>query len=394
MKNPHLFICIPCINELEYLPKTIECIRNQNYGNFTIIICVNQPDSWWNLPEKINICENNVETIKLLSKISDFKIQIIDCCTKGKGWKGKEGGVGWARKKVMDAAIKTAGPDDIIISLDSDTEFNPEYFFSIAENFRKNPGIAAISVPYYHRLTDNERADRAILRYEIYMRNYALNLIRINNPYYFTALGSAMAIPVKSYKAIGGMTPKQSGEDFYFLMKLRKYGIIQNHNSEKVYPAARFSDRVSFGTGPAMIKGDNGDWDSYPIYHHSLFDKVKQTFDLFPDLYIKDLETPMSSFLYEIFNTQNIWQPLRENFITQDQFVRACTQKVDALRILQFLKLEQKNIIQSDEQNLTDFFQIFYPESKEEIIPAELSFSSSSNEILNKIRDFMVEKET
>jgi glycosyltransferase involved in cell wall biosynthesis len=393
MKDPHLFICIPCINELEYLPKTIYCIQNQDYKNFTVIICVNQPDSWWNLSEKINICKNNVETLKLLSKITDFKIKIIDYCNKGKGWKNKEGGVGWARKVVMDAAIQIADTNDILISLDSDTQFNIGYFSSIVKNFRKNNGIAAISVPYYHKLIGNERADRAILRYEIYMRNYALNLFRINNPYCFTALGSAMAIPIKSYNAVGGMTPKHSGEDFYFLMKLRKYGPIQNYNSEKVYPAARFSDRVFFGTGPAMIKGDKGDWESYPIYHYRLFDKVKQTFDSFPDLFIKDIETPMSSFLYEIFNTQNIWQPLRDNFITEGQFVRACSQKVDALRILQFLKLEQKNIFQSDEKNLIDFFNEYYPNVKEELLPDKLSFSTSSIETLNKIRDFQEEKE-
>ncbi len=91
----------------------------------------------------------------------------------------------------------------------------------------------------------------------------------------FTAIGSAMALPVKSYRAIGGMTPHKSGEDFYFLQKLRKFGKVLTWNKEKVYPEARYSDRVFFGTGPAMIKGRDGDWSSYPIYPFELFDEIK-----------------------------------------------------------------------------------------------------------------------
>ncbi len=99
----------------------------------------------------------------------------------------------------------------------------PVIFNRLLNTFKHHPDAVALSVPYYHNLTGDEEKDRAILRYEIYMRYYAINLWRIGSPYNFTAVGSAMALPVWAYRAIGGITPHKSGEDFYFIQKLRKY---------------------------------------------------------------------------------------------------------------------------------------------------------------------------
>ena len=185
--------------------------------------------------------------------------------------------------------------------------------------------------------------DTWLLRYEIYMRYFLLNMLRIKNPYAYTALGSAMAFPVWAYKKLGGLTPVMSGEDFYFLQKLRKSGNLGIWTNTIAYPSARFSDRVNFGTGPALIKGETGDWDSYPIYYYQLFDKVKETFDLFPTLFKRDVTTPMDEFLKKQFGSNEIWKPLRDNYKDEKNFVKACVAKVDGLRILQFLKLSQQS---------------------------------------------------
>jgi glycosyltransferase involved in cell wall biosynthesis len=281
------YIALPAMNESDNIEAFVECCLKQTYSDFILVVCVNQPDDWWEGQDKVNICNNNQSTLRILNKIKDIPIVIIDRCSKGKGWKGKDFGVGWARKTAMDHINKQAEANDIMVSLDADTRFNPGYFESIKDNFKHHPDAAALSVPYYHELTGDDQKDRAILRYEIYMRYYAINLWRIGSPYNFTAIGSAMALPVWAYRAIGGITPHKSGEDFYFIQKLRKYGNVLTWNKEKVYPAARYSDRVFFGTGPAMIKGRDGDWSSYPIYPFELFDEVKATYDLFPVLFEK-----------------------------------------------------------------------------------------------------------
>ena len=388
--HPKIFLALPVLNELAYIPHLISCIEKQTYKNFELYVCVNQPDNWWENPKKIAICLDNQKTLEYLKSIKNFPTTIFDCSSKGSGWKANHYGVGWARKTVMDAISQVAKPDNIVITIDADTEIYSGYLEAVRQAITSNPDKIALSVPYYHKLTGDETTDRQILRYEIYMRYYALNMWRINNPYKFTAVGSAMALPLSSYRKVGGITPHKSGEDFYFMQKLRKSGEINHWCEEKVYPAARYSDRVFFGTGPAMIKGRGGDWSSYPIYDYRSFDLVEETFNLFSELFEKDIVTPMDSFIRDIFKNKNIWQPLRENYKTTKQFASACEKKIDGLRILQFLKSNQKKEKARDEENLVEFIQTFY---KDEFKIPELektNFKSSDIEVLNVLRDCFV----
>jgi glycosyltransferase involved in cell wall biosynthesis len=390
--DKRIFIAVPAMNEMDWLPEFINCLRQQSFKHFKVVVGVNQPDDWWNNKEKDSICENNQKSIEYLKSIQDMELEIIDKSSRGKGWTGKKTGVGWARKTTMDKIAKEAKDTDILLCLDADTTFHTGYLQSILDTFSKNPEAVALSVPYYHKLTGNREADRAILRYEIYMRYYVLNLWRIKSPYNFTAIGSAMALPVKAYKSIGGITPHKSGEDFYFLQKLRKYGEVLTWNEEKVYPAARFSDRVGFGTGPAMIKGNSGDWNSYPVYPCEYFDEVKATYDLFPLLFEGNVSTPMDEFHLDKFGGKDIWKPLRENFKKKDKFVRACHHKVDAFRVLQYLKWRSDGEQSNDEKNLYVWFDKFYPEHLKEFSfdLVNFKFDMSSIEELNQLRDKLV----
>ncbi|MCK9616234.1 MAG: hypothetical protein M0R21_00185 [Lentimicrobiaceae bacterium] len=395
---PGIFVTIPLMDELENTEALFNCLNQQEvtYAT-TVIIVVNQPERWWNDANKLQICENNQQTIEKINKIivnkeCKFPVRLIDASSPGKAWTEKAYGVGQARKVVMDAASALAGEKDIIVSMDGDTLFGNSYLQSIGDSFRRNPSAVAMAVPYYHHLTENELINRAILRYEIYMRCYLLNLIRINNPYAFTALGSAMACTVRAYRVIMGITPHKSGEDFYFLQKLCKYGTILTANEDVVYPAARFSDRVFFGTGPALIKGSRGDWSSYPVYDYRLFNLVKQTYDAFPLLYTGDIETPMTPFLQQVFGEEDIWKALRKNFKSQEMFVKACRHKVDALRILQFLKARQMESRECDEKHLIAFMsECFSPHNLN--FSKNFSFAISPVSELDMIRNFLFVQE-
>ena len=383
-----IIIAIPVLDELSYLEATIDSIYNQNYLNFQLYICVNQPDFWWD-DERIEKCENNQKTLTWLrEKYPDIKL--IDKSSRGCGWKDKDHGVGWARKVLMDKIVETAEDTDIIVSLDADTVLPVNYFESIVHSFEENHKALALSNPYYHKLTEEDDSNKAILRYEIYMRCYAINLLLIQSPYAFTALGSAISFPVKSYKMINGMSPKKSGEDFYFLQRLRKTGNILIWNSCNVYPASRFSNRVFFGTGPAMIKGNNGDWSSYPIYHYSLFEKIEQTYKCFLSLFENNIPTPLDGFFKEIFNAEDIWGPLRLNYKTEKNFVHACHCKFDGLRILQYVKSNQDKLMVSDDSCLYENLIYFFDK---EIINKSFKFENSNIEELNIIRNLLFEKE-
>ncbi|NOX48483.1 MAG: glycosyltransferase [Chlorobi bacterium] len=390
--KPKIYAALPAMNEMENMEAFLKCFFAQDYPNTELYVCVNQPDDWWEKEGKASICENNLQTLDYLRSVTADNIHILDRCSRGNGWKGKDFGVGQARKTLMDGIAENANDGDIIVSMDADTHFNPNYFTSIAENFQKHPKAVALSVPYYHPLNDDTEANKQILHYEIYMRYYALNLWRTGSPYSFTAIGSAMALPVWAYKAIGGITPHKSGEDFYFLQKLRKYGNVLSWNREKVYPAARFSDRVFFGTGPAMIKGNQGGWDSYPIYPFRLFDMLKAFFEFFPQLFEKDIETPLDEFISGKFGNKNIWKPLRGNSKTKEQFVKACHQKFDALRTLQYLKWENSKNPRRDENNLLEYLNYFCSGeiSAFSFDVNSFDFMKSSIGELDEIRDMLV----
>lgn len=335
-----IYLALPVMNEEALLPKLIEAIGGQSYSQFKVVVCINQPDHFWDDTDKLSICFANQRMLEYIYSLHDSRYIVIDKTSKGKGWLPNKHGIGFARKIIMDYIAEIADLEDIILSIDADTVFHSGYLESIAENFNSHHSIPAISVPYYHELTGDEHLNRAMLRYEIYMRAYAINMWRIQNPYCFTALGSAFALKVKVYKSVGGITPKMSGEDFYFLQKIVKTGKLLHWNNQMVFPAARYSDRVFFGTGPALIKGSGGDWSSYPIYRSELFDEVSDTCALFPILYQHDIDTPLDGFLIQKFGTLP-WKALRLNYKTQEHFVRACHEKIDGLRILQFLKESQ-----------------------------------------------------
>ena len=388
------YIALPAINESAYLPAALDSIARQTHRPARVFICVNQPDAWWQeVGEKKDICFDNRKTLYWLNSFHDLDIEIIDRSSPGLGWQGKQAGAGWARKVAMDAINLTADERDIMVSMDADTRYEPDYLHAVQRAFSSNRDAVALSAPFYHRLGPSDQENRALIHYELYMRHYFLNLVRIHSPYAFIALGSAIALPVRSYRKIRGITPFKAGEDFYFLQKLRKMGRILNHCDAVVYPSARISSRAGFGTGPAIRKGlDSGD-NAYPLFHEAFFDKISETYRLFPQLYNQNVPTPMDAFLDRQFGTAAIWDPLRRNFKTQDHFIRACHEKIDGLRILQYLKFctNHDHGKGTDEDIFAGFVKANIPELAESI--TTFSFSSSTVAELDELRNLVFQYE-
>ncbi len=393
LAGTNIHIALPAMNEADFITKTLGCIQKQTIGGFHTWVCVNQPEEYYKNPEKIHICENNQKTLSLLENYPLDNLQIIDKSSPGKGWEKGKIGVGMARKTIMDLISQIAKPNDIIVSIDADTVFNKNYLSAIIQQFNEHPDALALANPYYHPLTCNEEIDRAMLRYEIYMRYYALNMRFSGTPFCFSPLGSAMSARISAYKKINGLTPKKSGEDFYFLQKMVKAGKVLMYNSEIVYPGTRLSDRVFFGTGPAMIKGINDGWEAYPLFNPEFFNQVKETISLFPVLFNHSAKTPMDEFLETQFCDSDTFGPLRKNHKNIDRFIKACHEKIDGLRILQFLKIQQNKVSWSDEVNLQTFINNYFPENHITKELKRLDFSTLEVDSLNKIRNFLFETE-
>lgn len=334
----HISVAIPLLAERDNLPLILERLRRQTCRHFTLYCCINNLEGGYGY-------EENQACLTLLREVSDLPLVVIDRSSQGCGWTGKRKGVGWARKVLFERILEEHDEDELVVSLDADTDFDDNYLQAVVDTMNAYPDHNAFSVPYYHPLSHNEALDRPMLRYECYMRHYLLGLLRIGNPYAFTALGSAMVFPIWAYRRVGGITPLQGGEDFYLMQKFAKTGRLVSQFIEPyrtqgmvVRPQGRVSSRVPFGTGPAIAKGIKAMEDSYPFYSDEGFAAVKATYDLFPALYDGDIDTPMTSFLCQQLATDDLWSPLRANFKSRELFVHACAERVDGLRILQYLK--------------------------------------------------------
>ena len=164
------------MDETDTLPATLDALaRQEHHPPFEVYVCVNQPDSYWHDPDKRPVCERNRQTLEYLRHYDLLTLHVIDRSSCGCGWTEKKKGVGFARKVLFEKIFEDADSGDIIVSLDADTYVNPGYLCSVADNFAQHPSMNALAVPYYHKLnTVDEVQSRAMLRYEIYMRNYAI----------------------------------------------------------------------------------------------------------------------------------------------------------------------------------------------------------------------------
>lgn len=386
----HVFLNIPILNESGNLPALLLDIEKQSDKNFSVLFCVNQANNYWEDEEKLYLCEDNAKSLKLLYSFAecvDFPVFIIDRSSKTKGWINKDQGVGHARRELMDFSSNRAEEKDIILSLDADTQIPETYIAQVRRSFQIFPKAGALSIPFYHKSVGDELMQKAILRYEMYMRYYLLNLIRIKSPYAYTAIGSAMACTVKAYRRIGGLTPKISGEDFYFMMQLRKTGALIPYCKTLVYPSSRASDRVIFGTGTAVKYGLQNDWSRYIFYDLEAYDSIAKASETFSSYFEQGSENNRKKIL-SVFPDIEL-EKLRKNHPNKERFVHACYEKADSLAILKALKRLQSEKY-TDSENLMSFC------SKYTVSPpfTDFSFEKSSLNDYLRMRDFLFEKET
>ena len=182
----------------------------------------------------------------------------------------------------MDAAAwwlwQQGRTDCPILSLDADTQVEPNYVDAVCRFFREHP-VAGVSIAYAHRLEDcNEENLGAMVKYELYLRYYRAGLAYMGHPYAYTCIGSAFAVRASDYVAEGGMNKRQAGEDFYFIQKLIATGRYADLNTTTVHPSPRLSFRTPFGTGMAL-SGIGADGGRYPVYCWEAFEEIKRFFD-------------------------------------------------------------------------------------------------------------------
>lgn len=239
----------------------------------------------------------------------------------------KQAGVGLARKIGMDEAwyrFAAVGHDGLILCLDGDCTVSANYLTEILKAEKAN--VNGLSIAFEHPMQGSEVEKQYMVDYETWLRYYVHALRYCGYPNAFHTIGSSMAVRASAYAKIGGMNRRKAGEDFYFLHKLIPQGQFYDLTSCTVFPSARHSERVPFGTGRAMLEMASGDKDFSEVYHPQIFIELRQWLGLAEAIF--DFETTAwPTFVLEVF-TQSDWlkelealkkrssstQALRKNF--------------------------------------------------------------------------------
>ncbi|MDP2838998.1 MAG: hypothetical protein Q8O11_02995, partial [Syntrophales bacterium] len=205
---------------------------------------------------------------------SGLRLGCIDASSAGAEIPDRDGGVGTARKIGMDAALAVLngrGPGGgVICCLDADTLVMENYLAAVYAHFSMTDDPAAVA-GYAHQKPSDPRLLAAICCYEIFLRDYVIGLAFAGSPYAFHAIGSTMSCTAQAYAAVRGMNRRKAAEDFHFLDKLAKLRKIGHIGTTTVFPSARPSDRVPFGTGQRMLRFMNGGMDEYRLYDSRIF---------------------------------------------------------------------------------------------------------------------------
>ncbi len=345
-----MIVMIPCLNEPDIL-RTLESLWacDPVESSCEVIVAVNNSEV---ATEAVKIFNQDTYEALLDWKEKNDRSNLILHPFYAKSVVAKHAGAGMARKIGMDEAIRRFNainrPEGIIISLDSDCLVSSNYLSRIETVFAENKSCFATTINFSHRIEElqDQKQRLGIELYEAYLHYYKRSLDYIGFPNSIYTIGSAFAVRADAYVKQGGMNRRQAGEDFYFLYKLTQLGQLMQIMEAFVYPSARISDRVPFGTGAALTKWMDDSGDLLMTYNFKAFSDLKQLFDRLSSFYKADskyyseilvlLPQPIQEYLANISFGEKI-DEINRNSSTLESFQKRFYQTFDGLMILRFL---------------------------------------------------------
>lgn len=358
--NPdtRLIVVIPCFMEpaiLETLDSLQKC--RLPHCHVEVIVLVNHPEA--STVEVKAYSENTIDQIQTWlknnpsEKIAWYPVGPVELPHK---WAG----VGMARKTGMDEATRRFNllqkPSAVIVSLDADTVVEENYLVEIESHFENHPRQVGATIAFSHQQEGlNDRELQGIGLYEVYLRYYKNALAFAGYPDAMFTIGSAFAVRSEAYVRRGGMTRRKAGEDFYFLQGLAQVGDVGEINSTRVYPSARQSDRVPFGTGVSMKKWMDGTEDLTRTYSFQAFTDLKKFLDLADSLFgvsesdynkkINPLPESVKSFLNDDHFFSQL-DDLNQNCSSAEIFRKRFFHLFNAFKILKFMNYSHPKFYQ------------------------------------------------
>lgn len=361
-RNFRQAVVIPALAEAEHLPLTIQSLCNNVpksiLDDTLVLVVVNNrapiSEAAKSQGELIEYIDNNALTLKWLesqSRHSPFPLAWIDASSPGNElppW----GGVGLARKigcdsvlaLLMDATTHFHSHNLIFFSLDADALVAPDYLETAGRGLRnsKCPGGA---IPFKHQRADSPDGQAAIDDYEAFLHYYVAGLRWAGSPYAFHSIGSCLCFTADGYiRANGFPARRRAGEDFYFSVELAKTGSVCEIKNTMVFPSARISDRVPFGTGKrmseALLKGNK----DFPVYDFRVFiclrnllATVSTHIEMGADRIFSHLEHRLTKDFLESRGFPDIWERFRRQYKTNPAILAAFHRWFDGFVTLKYI---------------------------------------------------------
>ncbi len=291
----HVLI-LPAYQESEQF---VDTYLNGQFSSLLTILVINQPERDSNSKPQVNLYQhiiNNSQSLwsqdhLSLHQCSDPSSAILCIRRYEKPLRlSNSQGVGQARKIAADCALQLIQMLHIashwILSTDADSHLPDDTFDRLAQLSI----CAAVTFNFKHE-TNKGPVSQATLIYEKSLHYYRAGLEWAGSPYAFYSLGSSLAVNAIDYARVRGFPKRAGGEDFYLLNKLRKIGLIKHCSDIEVQIESRTSDRVPFGTGPAISRILSLDSPHhYRYYNPKVFEALKHCLQVLKSL------TPVSAY--------------------------------------------------------------------------------------------------
>ncbi len=372
-------VVIPALAESEHLFEALAALSRNPEEELkrTMVICVvNNRDAGHASPEDI---ADNQKTLKILRSLihkknikdgisdsaghrfpeeigkSPLRLACVDASSPGRELPERFGGVGLARKIGCDLALTLFDYDcdrtKLIFSLDADTLVEENYLYAVRDCFEGETCVASV-ISFAHRYTEGSKERAAIICYEIFLRYYVMCLEYAGSGYAFHSIGSTMVFTAGGYVSVRGMNRRKAGEDFYFLNKMAKVGTIGKIDTTVVYPSARASERVPFGTGKRVGRFLNGEDEEYLLYDPAVFEVVKAWLFCMSSAgekgaeemlcQAKEIHSGLEVFL-ETQNFREVWPRLVENSGSADRLRKNFNDWFDGFKTLKLINYLTRN---------------------------------------------------
>lgn len=343
--STQLIVVIPCFDEPDLvgtLESLVQCTPTQY--PVEVIIVINQ-----GINVETSAAAQNEQTVLeaqnwiAQSASEKLSFQILKAYDLPK----KYAGVGLARKIGMDEALYRFGSIDYnggIVCLDADCRVAPNYLQVLEQAFGQDTQSASIF--FEHRLDSSAALNQGILQYELFLRYYVAALRFAGFPYAYHTIGSSMAVRSETYAISGGMNRRKAGEDFYFLHKVAPLGKYQEITNTAVYPSARTSHRVPFGTGKAQQKWLDQDSKTLMTYAPQTFVDLKTfsgiTLQLFQinESSLKTLYQKLPSSVQAFFTWEELFNQvttMNSQTAQLDSFLKRWFHWLDGLKVLKYV---------------------------------------------------------